>query len=232
MYDPTTGRFISRDAVVGDPTSPQSLNRYAYAWNNPATLADPSGTCVGPFAVLLPACVFVLSNPEIVAGAIAATSAVIPLVLGQQIFEDAAVSARQRAVDAVLLVGGIIVPGEGVGDLAVVAEEGGGRLLGESASSVEDLLAMMNKRPGVTAEFAGGEAEAYLNAIGAEGSHTLMEGERSSILLRRGVATRWTAFHEWLHSVLQRRNGGYSPGEDQFIEDFLARHSKLLRLGE
>ncbi|BBB00170.1 hypothetical protein RVR_7118 [Actinacidiphila reveromycinica] len=41
-YDPTTGRFVSTDPLL-DPGDPQSLNGYAYADNNPATLSDPSG---------------------------------------------------------------------------------------------------------------------------------------------------------------------------------------------
>jgi RHS repeat-associated protein len=41
-YDPTLGRFISADPVT-DTGSPQQLNGYAYADNNPTTSSDPSG---------------------------------------------------------------------------------------------------------------------------------------------------------------------------------------------
>lgn len=41
-YDPALGRFLSVDPII-DPTSPQTLNAYSYASNNPATLSDPSG---------------------------------------------------------------------------------------------------------------------------------------------------------------------------------------------
>ncbi|MFL6120361.1 MAG: RHS repeat-associated core domain-containing protein [Actinophytocola sp.] len=41
-YDPTTGRFLSADPVL-DVTNPQQWHPYAYAGNNPATFADPSG---------------------------------------------------------------------------------------------------------------------------------------------------------------------------------------------
>jgi RHS repeat-associated protein len=41
-YDAVTGRFISADPVL-DPGSPQQLNGYAYAGNNPVTNSDPSG---------------------------------------------------------------------------------------------------------------------------------------------------------------------------------------------
>jgi hypothetical protein len=37
------GRWLTPDPLGGDITSPQSLNRYAYALNNPETLADPLG---------------------------------------------------------------------------------------------------------------------------------------------------------------------------------------------
>ena len=34
-YDPAIGRFCTPDVVVPDPSNPQSLNRYGYAYNNP-----------------------------------------------------------------------------------------------------------------------------------------------------------------------------------------------------
>ncbi|MFO0983285.1 MAG: toxin TcdB middle/N-terminal domain-containing protein [Planctomycetota bacterium] len=42
-YDPSLGRFISPDVVVHDPQDPQTLNRFAYARNNPVRYADPTG---------------------------------------------------------------------------------------------------------------------------------------------------------------------------------------------
>ncbi len=42
-YNPVLGRFLSPDAIVPHPRKPQSLNRYSYVTNNPATLVDPSG---------------------------------------------------------------------------------------------------------------------------------------------------------------------------------------------
>lgn len=42
-YDPTTGRFISRDPVEGKTMLPQTQNPYAYSLNNPVNLSDPSG---------------------------------------------------------------------------------------------------------------------------------------------------------------------------------------------
>lgn len=44
-YDPGLGRFLSRDSWPGATSSPQTLNRYAYATGNPTTLSDPSGHC-------------------------------------------------------------------------------------------------------------------------------------------------------------------------------------------
>ena len=42
-YDPSTGRFISRDPLNGSLTNPQSQNPYAYSLNNPINYSDPSG---------------------------------------------------------------------------------------------------------------------------------------------------------------------------------------------
>lgn len=91
---------------------------------------------------------------------------------------------------------------------------------------------MMNKRTGVQAEFASGETETYLRHLGASGSHMLLEHRQSHILLRRDVATRETAFHEWLHRYIQFRRGFVSPDEDAVIRRFLARHRRWLRLDE
>ncbi|UQU67566.1 hypothetical protein COUCH_15390 [Couchioplanes caeruleus] len=41
-YDPTIGRFLSVDPLL-DSSDAQSLNGYAYADNNPATVSDPTG---------------------------------------------------------------------------------------------------------------------------------------------------------------------------------------------
>src|SRR5229473_7436980 len=48
-YNSREGRFMSGDPVAGDPSDPQTLNRYSYVRNNPVNLTDPSGmfTC-GP----------------------------------------------------------------------------------------------------------------------------------------------------------------------------------------
>ncbi len=43
VYDPRLGRFISADPFVQAPGNTQSLNRYAYAFNNPLSYTDPSG---------------------------------------------------------------------------------------------------------------------------------------------------------------------------------------------
>ena len=42
-YDPTTGRFISRDPLAGFISDPQSLNGYVYVQNIPTVLTDPTG---------------------------------------------------------------------------------------------------------------------------------------------------------------------------------------------
>jgi len=43
FYDGALGRFLQADPIVPSPGNPQSLNRYAYAANNPLRYVDPSG---------------------------------------------------------------------------------------------------------------------------------------------------------------------------------------------
>ena len=42
-YDPSLGRWLSADTIVPEPANPQSLNRFAYVYNNPMKYVDPSG---------------------------------------------------------------------------------------------------------------------------------------------------------------------------------------------
>ncbi|MBM3150310.1 MAG: RHS repeat-associated core domain-containing protein, partial [Chloroflexi bacterium] len=42
-YDPSVGRFISKDRLPGRPTDSRSLNQFVYARNNPVNLTDLSG---------------------------------------------------------------------------------------------------------------------------------------------------------------------------------------------
>lgn len=42
-YNPTIGRFISRDSYAGKASDPLSLHRYTYCHNNPILYFDPSG---------------------------------------------------------------------------------------------------------------------------------------------------------------------------------------------
>lgn len=46
-YDPRTATFCSADPVQGDPSDPESWNRYVYVRDNPVNLTDPSGEFLG-----------------------------------------------------------------------------------------------------------------------------------------------------------------------------------------
>ncbi|MCO1604048.1 RHS repeat-associated core domain-containing protein [Desulfosporosinus nitroreducens] len=47
-YDPSMGRFQTRDSYLGEIMSPLSLNRYVYTANNPVMYSDPSGHIPNP----------------------------------------------------------------------------------------------------------------------------------------------------------------------------------------
>ena len=46
MYNKNHGRFTSPDPIAGLLVNPQSHNKYAYVWNNPLILTDPTGLVV------------------------------------------------------------------------------------------------------------------------------------------------------------------------------------------
>ncbi len=43
LYDPKLARFTTTDPVIADIWDGQSLNAYAYTWNNPLAFTDPTG---------------------------------------------------------------------------------------------------------------------------------------------------------------------------------------------
>ncbi len=47
-YDPTSGRFLSRDTAGIDVSNPVKLNRYSYAQDDPVDFVDPSGQEAAP----------------------------------------------------------------------------------------------------------------------------------------------------------------------------------------
>jgi RHS repeat-associated protein len=47
FYDSDTGRFGRQDIYLGQSLNPISLNKYVYAYDNPASLTDPSGFAPG-----------------------------------------------------------------------------------------------------------------------------------------------------------------------------------------
>jgi RHS repeat-associated protein len=50
MYDPTIGRFITRDPLAGILNNPLSQNAYGYGYENPVNHSDASGMSVDPTA--------------------------------------------------------------------------------------------------------------------------------------------------------------------------------------
>ena len=48
VYDPTLGRFLSPDPLVGDRGSAQAWNGYSYVSNSPMSFVDPSGLSQAP----------------------------------------------------------------------------------------------------------------------------------------------------------------------------------------
>jgi RHS repeat-associated protein len=71
-YDPSNGRFLSKDPVKGHLEMPQTLNPYTYVVNNPINLGDPSGR--DPF---VPGCYPIFFLPVVNAAIIAAAARAI-----------------------------------------------------------------------------------------------------------------------------------------------------------
>jgi RHS repeat-associated protein len=62
LQSPNLGRWLSPDPNAGDMTNPQSLNRYAYVMNNPASNIDPTGQACYGLTYILHACDAFMDN--------------------------------------------------------------------------------------------------------------------------------------------------------------------------
>ncbi|MES1190002.1 MAG: FG-GAP-like repeat-containing protein [Steroidobacter sp.] len=66
VYDPYLGRFMSADTVIQNLGATQSVNPYAYAWDNPLRYIDPSGhSLLGDIVGLVVAIVICVFAPEL-----------------------------------------------------------------------------------------------------------------------------------------------------------------------
>ena len=50
-YDPETGRFINADSAIGQIGNVQSTNMFAYCFNNPVNMSDPTGNWPKPSTI-------------------------------------------------------------------------------------------------------------------------------------------------------------------------------------
>ena len=94
FYNPQLGRFLQPDTLVPEPSNPQSLNRYAYALNNPLKYVDRDGH----LAVI----------PLVLAGVFLAYDA----YQAYQAFQDPESTELDRSL-AVVALGLDVVPGGG-----------------------------------------------------------------------------------------------------------------------
>lgn len=72
-YDPSTGRFLSRDPVRGNPAAPMSLNGYGYGNASPTMNTDPTGLCIPPATIVC----LIVALPTIEAGVIVVWTAAV-----------------------------------------------------------------------------------------------------------------------------------------------------------
>ncbi len=171
-YDPTLGRFISADSIVQAPASPQTLNRYTYAGNNPARFIDPSGN------IFFVAALLALAKIAVVGAAIGAVTgafvgAVSAAVTGQSIAGGLAAGfVSGAAFGATAFTGGAL--------MGVLAPAFGASLLGQ-ASLVAVAGAVSG---GVGSSYSGGSFASGLlpGAIGGVVSFGVVKGIGASSL--------------------------------------------------
>ena len=202
-YDPSTGRFLSKDPWRGSPDTPITLNRYTYAANAPANATDPDGQCFRFLPHLaLAGCAAVGAAGMVIWRLVAARGPVIGTAVTE--VESEAPAAIEEVTPAL--------------NRASVDQ------LIEMMNKRPDVIASYAEDPEILRMLNGAEGvQMYVRTA---------EGATSYIDLDPNLATRATVFHEWLHRYFAVRGVVFDSidAEHQVIEDFLARHAQLLGL--
>ncbi len=137
-YHPLLGRFVSPDTIVPDPTNPQALNRYAYAYNNPISNMDPSGHA--PVAVAVVSAVTAISAASAIGGTVGTIIAATAVIgAGVSIAGYFAKDPVLSTIGGVMLgfAGGYAMAGSAVGGIA-------SGLLGASVSGLTSPLSPLD----------------------------------------------------------------------------------------
>ena len=170
-YDPSTGRFISMDPLLGRLSSPQTMDRFAYCLNSPLLHTDPTGMGVpatmnyhqgqklDPLGNLVTACnemaTYVTEHPVVIVIAVIVVVATIAtlesggwggIVAGELLDED--LPAADEAAPAIEMGSGVDV-GEVVNTLGGGAERNMADYSefvtpGMTKGGADDITAMLN----------------------------------------------------------------------------------------
>ncbi len=131
-YDPALGRFIQPDTVVPEPGDPQSLNRYAYARNNPLRYNDPTGHCWGAFSFIrqLPGYSTTCNNLDMAVTILKSDQA-----SPSQKAAAGAYVAAEGGAHLMLAAGAVMLAGEGAGALLSGTSAAGASATAEAAAT-------------------------------------------------------------------------------------------------
>jgi RHS repeat-associated protein len=140
-YSPQIKRFVNQDARFGDITGPATLNRFAYAGNNPISFNDPTGE-------LFSVCAAIGAAIGAVVGVL--VTVVTKAITGEQITAGDIVGAAVSGA----IVGGFA--GACIGADAVVCGIAGAVVVGGAAGAVGNLVGQgIDLASGVQQEFDG-----------------------------------------------------------------------------
>lgn len=133
-YDPSSARFLTRDAFPGDTALPQSLNAYSYGAGSPTRYTDPNGNCV-------PFCLAVLANPFVRGAVIGAAGYTLGYLGARLVQGNAATDFDARGLLLATVAGAV------TGGFGAAAPVAGRVLLGAGVSGgVEEATQLLENR--------------------------------------------------------------------------------------
>ena len=140
-----TGRFTTRDTVIGDYESPQTLNRYVYCVNNPHKYTDPDGKFAELAAATITGGLFGAFSRSIMYGAHGIITGEEMIAQGMKIaaatgFVGGATTVLSGAAHLAVPGSGAFVAGVGAGAEYAVEQW----IKGESIDAIEGSLTMLS----------------------------------------------------------------------------------------
>lgn len=177
FYSPLLGRFLSADSEINHPTTPQALNRYAFAGGNPIRYIDPSGHSWYDFlvgaAIFLGIVVVAFVSGGLALAGVAIAGGVLGFGIGMAVAAGMGYSVTSDGFWQIAMTGALLGAAIGAGGAQILSE-------GSEAISADMDSAMSEAFEAPQAEVPG---KTLVQRVSADMLKSMMFGGPQSLMI-------------------------------------------------